>query len=309
MLKNKAVILAKPEVTYGVDSAPGTANAILCGDLDYEVLDQKLERNNIQSYFGAKRFTAIGEGQKLSFSVELKGSGAAGTAPEIGPLIRACNYSQVISAGVSVTYLPHSNTFPSESLTIWYYMDGLLHKMTGCRGTFSLADAKVNQHARLKFEFTGLYGGGRVAGSVSGHTFNQTIPPVFHTGQFTLDTYAAIIDGISIDFKNDIAKRVSVNATNGILEWFIKDRAITAKIAPEMVLPATKDFWTMWESSGVVAMAVTFGQTAGNKCQIAAQYVQLDKLKYGDRENIVTAELPLVLNPNTGDDEVTITFT
>ncbi len=308
MLKNKAVILAKIETTYGVDPTPTAAlNTILCGDLDFEVLDSKVERNNIKPNFGAQRFVAIGEGQKLSFSVELKGSGAAGTPPEIGPLLRACNFTQTISAGISVTYAPNSST-SGESVALYYYQDGILHKIGGARGTFSIADAKVNQYARIKFEFTGIYAGPAAAGLVT-QVPNATVPPLFRGASFALDTYAAVIDGISIDVKNDIVKRVDVNSATGILEWFIKERTVTAKITPEMVLPATKDFWGMWAGGSAYAMTCTIGSVAGNRCVVTAPAAQIDKPKYGDRENILTAELPLVLTPTaTGNDEIVFLF-
>lgn len=309
MLKNKALILAKIETVYGTDPTPtGAANAILCGNVAYDVVESKIERTNIKPTFGALRFVNIGEGQKLSFEVELKGSGAAGTAPEIGPLLRACSFTQVINAGVSAVYTPNSAGSAGESVTLYYYVDGLLHKITGARGSVSLSDAKVNQYAKLKFDFTGIYGGPVPAALVT-PTFNSAIPPIFRGASFTFDTYAAIIDGISIEVKNDVAKRVDVNSATGILEWFVKERAVSGKIAPEMVLPATKDFWGMWSGGSAYAMTATIGAAAGNRCVITAPAVQLDKPKYGERESIVTLDLGLTLAPTAaGNDEIVLTF-
>lgn len=308
MLKNKALILAKIETVYGTDPVPtGPLNAILCEGPSYDVLDSKVERKNIKPTFGANRFVAIGEGQKLDFTVEMKGSGVLGTVPEIGPLLRACNFTQVVSVGVSVTYTPNSAQ-SGESVTLYYYMDGLLHKILGARGSVSLSEGKVNSYVKLKFEFTGIYGG-PVALAMATPTFNATVPPVFRGAAFALDTYAAVIDSLTIDIKNDIAKRVDLNAATGVLEYYIKERSVTAKISPEMVLPATKNFWGMWEGGAAFAMTATIGSVAGNKCVITAPAVQIDKPKYGDRENIVTAELPLVLAPTvTGNDELVFTF-
>lgn len=309
MLKNKALILAKIETVYGTDPIPtGLANAILCGEIDYDIVDSKVERNNIKPNFGAKRFVSIGEGQKLSFAVELKGSGVVGTAPEIGPLLRACNFTQTIATGTSVTYTPNSSQ-SGESVTLYYYMDGLLHKITGARGSWSITDGKVNSYVKLKFEFTGIYAG-PVAETMAAPTFNAAVPPVFRGASFAIDTYAAVIDGLTLECKNDVAKRVDLNAATGILEWIIKERNVTAKISPEMVLPATKDFWGIWQGGTAVAMTVTVGSVAGNRCVITAPAVQLDKPKYGDRENIVTADLPLVLTPtDAGNDELSLAFT
>lgn len=301
--------MVKVETTYGVDILPIDTDAINCFDIEYEALSQEITRKNIVLGFDPVASIFIGEGQKLSFSVELAGSGTAGTAPQIGKLFRACNFNQTISAGVSVTYTPHSSSSLQESVTLYYYVDGLMHKMTGCRGSFSLVDAKVNQPAILKFEFTGLYGGVPAAGSVSTWPYNTYVPPLFKSAQFTLDSYAAIVNSVSIDFKNEIAKRTSINASNGILEWFIKSRAITAKIDPEMVVPTTKDFWGMWLSAAPFNFSVRFGSTAGNICTINANYTQLETPKYGERESMLTADLSLGFKGYNSNPPATIVFT
>lgn len=308
MLINKAVILAKIETTYGTDSTPtGAANAILCGDLSFEPLDSKLERNNVKPNYGAKRFVSIGEGQKISFSAEVKGSGAAGTAPEVDPLLRSCNMTKTTVAGTSNLYTPNSAQSTGESSVIYYYLDGVLHKIVGSRGTVSLT-AETNKYAIQKYEFTGLYAG-PVAASLVTPTFNATLPPIFRSAAFTLDSYAAVIEKFNIDLKNEIAKRTSANAATGILEYYIKDRAVSGTIDPEMVLPATKDFWGMWNSGAAFAMACTIGSTAGNRCVITAPAVQLDKPKYASRENILTLDMPLILAPtDAGNDEVTFLY-
>lgn len=314
MLTTKALILAKVETTYGDDALPTAAlNAILCADPEYGVLDAKVERNNIKPNFGAKRFVAIGEGQTLSFTCELKGNGTTGagiTAPEIGTLLRGCNFTQAIvttTGQEKVTYTPNSNQ-SGESLTLYYYLDGLVHKLCGCRGSVSIDDAKVNQYVKVKFDFTGIYQG-VAADTLPSPTFNATVPPIFRGASFAIDSYAAIVDGIAIEIKNDVVKRVDVNEATGIKEYLIKERIVTGKIAAEMVTPATKDFWGMWSGGSAYAMTCTVGSTAGNRCIITAPAAQIDKPTYGDRENILTADLPLVLCPTSaGNDELIFTF-
>jgi hypothetical protein len=309
MLKNKALVLAKIETVYGTDPTPtGAANAILCGNVEYDVTEAKLERNNIKTSFGAKRFVVVGEGQKLSFEVEIKGSGAAGTAPELGTLLRACGFTMTTSAGVSNTFTPNSAGSAAESATLYYYIDGMVHKITGARGSVSLANAKVNQYALLKFDFYGIYAGPATLALATG-TFNATVPPVFRSAAFLIDSYAAVTDSLSIDIKNDVVKRADINSATGTLEWFIKERTVSGKFTPEMVLPATKDFWTMWSGGSAYALTATIGATAGNRCVITAPAVQIDKPKYGERENILTAEMGLVFTPTSaGNDEIILTF-
>jgi len=55
MNKNRAVILAKIETTYGVDAAPSAAsNAIFCSEPEIEVQTKKIERSNVRSTYGAQ---------------------------------------------------------------------------------------------------------------------------------------------------------------------------------------------------------------------------------------------------------------
>lgn len=313
MLKTKALMLAKVELTYATDSAPvASANAILCEDPDITPISKSLERNNVRPNFGAKDKLIIGEGLKLSFTTELRGTGIAPvvSAPEIGPLFRGCNFTQTLVATPGqecCKYTPHSN-MDGESITLWFYRDGLLFKAVGCRGTFSL-DTKVNEYAKIKWEFTGIYAGPVAAGTLPTPTFSAVVPPVFKGAQFAIDNYAAVIESMKFDMKNSIAKRPDANAATGILSWNITDRAVSADIDPEVPALASKDFWDMWQASETVAMTATIGQTAGNKCVITTPAVQIDDLKFADRENVLTYGLPLRVKPtDAGNDEIEFKF-
>lgn len=314
MNKNKAVVLAKIEGGgYGVDATPtGAANAILCEAPEIEVLDKALERNNVKSTFGAKEKLNIGEGLKLSFTTELRGSGATppSTPPEIGVLFRAAGFTETIVATVGsecVKYTPHSNTDSGESASMYFYMDGLLHKLLGSRGTGPDLELKVNEYGKAKWEFTGLYAGIADAALVS-PTFNATKPPVLRAAQFAIDGYAAVIETLKISCKGEIARRPDANAAGGILSWFIKERQITGEIDPEMVLKATKDFWGLWENSSQAAFTATIGSSAGNRCVITAAATEFDKPKYGDRENRLTLGMPLRFIPLSGNPEIEFKF-
>lgn len=313
MLKTKALMLVKLEPTYATDSAPlANANAILCEDPDITPISKSLERNNVRPNFGAKGKLIIGEGLKISFTTELRGTGVAPVvlAPEIGPLFRGCNFTQTIVSTVGsecVKYTPHSD-MNGESLTIWFYRDGLLFKAVGCRGTFSL-DTKVNEYAKIKWEFTGIYAGPVDAGTLPTPTFSAVVPPVFKGAQFAIDGYAAVIESMKFDMKNSIAKRPDANAATGILSWNITDRAVSADIDPEVPELSSKDFWAMWQASETVPMTATIGQTAGNKCVITTPAVQIDDLKFADRENVLTYGLPLRVKPtDAGNDEIEFKF-
>ncbi len=307
MIRERQIILAKPETTYGVDSVPtASANAILAELADVQIIGRPLERNNVKPYFGKLATVNVGDALRLDFLTELKGSGAVGTAPEIGALFRGCGFTESITPVTKVDYDPNSNTDTSESLTIYFYLDGLLHKMLGCRGTFSL-DVKAGEYGKVKWTFTGLYAKPTDQAIVTG-TYNPTVPPRFLSAAFAIDAYAAIIATLSINCGNIIAKKTDANQATGIREYFIKGREVTGSIDPEAVFIATKDFYTMWEQSSRVTFTATLGQVAGNKCIITGPKVSLGDMKYGDREGILTLQQTLNFTPNAGNDEVKFSF-
>jgi hypothetical protein len=305
---NKAVILAKIEATYNVDPVPTAAlNAILCSAPEVDIIGKRLERENTKAVYGARLGINIGEGISIKFVTELKGSGTAGTAPEGGVLFRACNLTETIVASTSVTYDPNSNADTGESITIYFYRHNILHKVSGCRGSFN-AELKSGEYGKINWTFQGIYQGPS-DGTIPAGTYNATIPPRFISAAFAIDSYAAIIESLKVDVANEIARRPSANAATGILEYFIKERMVKGECDPEVVSLATKNFWTMWSDSSVVALTALVGSAAGNKCTITAPKVQLDMLKYGDREGIVTYAMPLIFTPNAGNDEVRFAYT
>jgi hypothetical protein len=147
--RSKAV-LAKIETNYGVDAVPtGAANAILLRNVTINPMDNEVEnRELVQAYWGLSEELPVGTKVSLDFEVEMAGSGAAGTAPAYGPLLRACAFSETVSAGVNVVYAPVSGGV--ESLSMYFNLDGKLHKILGARGTL---DVKLNAKKIPVFAF------------------------------------------------------------------------------------------------------------------------------------------------------------
>jgi hypothetical protein len=307
-LASKGVLLAKIETTYGTDPTPtGGANAIRVEEPKVEPSWKKLTRNYAQSYMGAKRQIVIGETVKISFKTEIKGSGSAGTAPEIGPLLRACGRTETIVPATSVAYAPNSLVDSGESITIYVYKDGIARKVLGCRGN-AVIEAKAGEFGYISWEFEGLYAG-PVDEANASPTWTSVLPPRFISASFTYASMSAIISSLKIDFGNELAKRPSANAATGMLQVFIKDRKVTASIDPEVVALATKNWETAMTGNTEAALAATLGSSAGNICTIGAPKVVIDDLKEAEREGIWTYDMPLVCLPNSGNDELTLTFT
>lgn len=306
-LSRKQVVLAKIETTYGTDSAPvvGT-NAILLTDLSITPIQSEyVDRDLIRPYLGSSEQLPAAIRSQVSFSVEMAGSGAAGTAPKWGPLLRACGFAETVNAGTSVQYDPVSASFPS--LSIYAFRDGMRHILTGARGTVSF---NMNNRERplMQFTFTGLYSlPTDTAPGTPVYTGFQT-PRVFNnqnSSAFALQSYSnALLSSISIDVGNDAVYR-SLIGTGGE-SILITNRQVTAQITIESTSMAEKDYWTNVRNAVVGNFGIVHGTTAGNIVEISAPAAQLIDPQYGDIDGISSTQFTARLTPSAGNDEIRI---
>jgi len=99
LAQQKRVILVKSEPTYGTDSVPTASDAVLCSNLDITPLEgSSVERDFIRPYFGSSGSIRVENFVSISFDTEIAGSGTAATAPEWGPLLKASNFSETVTA-------------------------------------------------------------------------------------------------------------------------------------------------------------------------------------------------------------------
>ena len=141
LLSRKRLILVKTESTYGTDSSPVGTDALLVRNLDITPLSGDIvSRDLIRPYMGNYDQLIAQNSVAINFEVELAGSGTAGTAPKYDAILKACGLAATIVASTSVTYAPVSASF--SSATIYFNVDGVLHKLTGCRGSMTMIKQK-----------------------------------------------------------------------------------------------------------------------------------------------------------------------
>lgn len=309
LLTRKTIILAKIESAYGTDPTPtGAANAILCSEPEVTPLEAEYaSRDLVRSYIGASEQLPGIAKVACRFSVEISGSGAAGTAPAYGPLLRACGFDETITGGVSVAYAPVSASF--ESITIYYNRDGVLHELNGCRGTVTL-NLEVGQIPRYEFEFTGIH----VAPTdvaLPTPTYSGFVTPLpvnrVNTPTFSLHSYSGIMQTLNLQAGNEVAHHSFVGASND--EVMITNRSAAGSIVMESVLVATKDWFGIAKAGTTGALSLVHGTAAGNIVTLAAPAVQITNPNYGDADGVSMLNADLVLMPSSGNDELTITLT
>jgi len=308
LLSRKRLILAKTESPYGTDSTPAGTDAILVRDLSITPLQSDVvDRELIRPYLGASEQLLANTRVEVTFQVELAGSGAAGTAPAYGRVIQACGFSQALSAGVSATYSPVSDTF--SSVTIFYNIDGVLHKVTGCRGTFTL-NAAVGEIPTIDFTMTGIYNAPTDTAAPSVTYSNQATPLVFKNGNttgFELLSFAGCLQSVELDMGNEVIYRELVGCSKEVL---ITNRAVSGTVTIEAPTIAQKDYFTA--ALGDVLGNLTFqhGQTAGNIVTVTSTTVDIGDVSYEDQDGIHMLSVPVTAVPGSaGNDEIEFVFT
>jgi hypothetical protein len=308
LLSRKRLILAKTESPYGTDSSPAGTDAILVRDLSITPLQSDVvDRELIRPYLGASEQLLANTRVEVTFQVELAGSGAAGTAPAYGRVIQACGFSQTLSAGVSATYSPVSDTF--SSVTIFYNIDGVLHKVTGCRGTFTL-NAAVGEIPTIDFTMTGIYNAPTDTAAPSVTYSDQATPLVFKNGNttgFELLSFAGCLQSVELDMGNEVIYRELVGCSKEVL---ITNRAVSGTVTIEAPTIAQKDYFTA--ALGDVLGNLTFqhGQSAGNIVTVTSTTVDIGDVSYEDQDGIHMLSVPVTAVPGSaGNDEIEFVFT
>jgi hypothetical protein len=106
LLTRKRAILSKIEAIYGTDPVPtGGADALLMSNFNVSPMEMtEVERQNVKSYLGNNPSVIAAVWSKVSFDVEMAGSGTAGTPPGYDELLRACAFSATtLAAAVTGT--------------------------------------------------------------------------------------------------------------------------------------------------------------------------------------------------------------
>jgi len=310
LLSRRQLLLAEAEVSYGVDPTPSAStNAILVRNIEVTPLEaDTVSRELIRPYLGQSEQLLAQTRVLINFEVELAGSGTAGTAPAYGPLLEACAMTETVVASTSVTYAPNSDAAPG-SATIYFNNDGVLHKATGCRGTFTLNGA-VGEIPTIAFEFTGIYNTPSDV-SLSTPTYsNQADPVVFKNGNttgFQVFSYAGALQSFSLEMANEISYRELVGGTK---EALIVNREPSGEVMIEAVAMGTHNFFNDATGSSTGNLTFQHGQTAGNIVTFTASQIDLGNPSYSDEDGIQMLTLPYIATPtDSGNDELALVYT
>lgn len=300
-------LLAKVEATYGTDAVPVAAtNAILATDVTFSPMEgEDVERNLELPKMGASSSLPAGVYSKLTFSVELAGSGTLGVAPGWGPLLRMCGVAETITAATKVEYNPVSTAHSSG--TIYFAIGTTRHVMTGVRGT---ATVKVSAQGipMLMFTLWGLFAVPTTQAVVSPNLSAFKAPVIAskaNTPTFTISAAAFVLREFEFDLGCDVQMRMLMGSEGAV----IVDKKEGVKTTVEAVDLATYDPFSVSMGQAMKSLQLIHGTAAGLRVQIdIAQATQKRLSAYQQQQNIL--EWPLEFTPlqNAGDDQWKLTL-
>jgi hypothetical protein len=301
----KKTVLFKKETTYSVDPTPtGAANAIQTSEFALDPVEgEDLETNYDKPTLGSDPVALVGEHVRIRFKVKVAGAGAAGDVPAWGSLIEACAYTINIDAGVSVEYAPDDDG--TNSGTLYFKSDGVLHKVTGCRGKVTIT-GQNRQHCHFEFELIGLYNAPIAAGAIVPDYSGFVRPLAWRAA-----TVNCSWNGVSLgthEFKLDGGQKVDFYEHSNAETIQLEDRKAMCDLKFEEPAIGTTDIFALCRAETEAALLWQLGTVAGNIVRIDAPKYQPRKPKRDNEKGIACLSFsgPLVADGAVADHTITV---
>lgn len=306
----KQAVAVKVEAVYGTDAVPtSVANAMMCDEIRITPLKiLSKDRKLVMPFFGSQGKLIAGQYAMIELDFEMQASGVLGTAPGYGVCFKGCAMAETVSAGVSVAYAPVD--VAEQSVDVYWWMGGLLHKITGAKGDMSWKMPNGDKPI-FTFAFTGLYVAPADVALPANATLTAFKKPVMVNNANTvasLHGYAGIFHNMA----GKLGNIVNYRNKPGIEEVVYTDRVGSAQFEVDATLVATKDWFAPSLAGTLGAFTVTHGAAAGFKVKIDLANVQVgasQEPKYDNKDDIATIAFGAEVLPSAaGFDDTIVTF-
>lgn len=311
--ERRMLLAAKIEAVEGTVDAPAGSDAnILIYDATFEAEIDQFERRPLQQQ--NRPYSSIRGGQrgKVRFKVELKGSGAAGTAPAIGKLLKAAGFGETVTPATSVAYDPIIVAIPTLTIDVFSLPESGNHireRLSGCRCSKLSLPAKIGEPGMLEMEFSGVYAATADNAGLSPSGLETTKPPALLSAAFSIQSFSPKVTQIGLDVGIAGAYRGDLSLAAGYLSYAITEHKPMLSFDPEKDLVATHDYYGILNAMTEAAMSYAFGATAGNICTISGPKAQYTKVTPGSRGGLGIFNVEAKLNASSGNDALKFLFT
>lgn len=306
----RTLITAIPETTYGTPVDPG--EPLLVEDPDFMIDRDVVPRNLVRPYFGGAEHLIGTRRAVIKFKTELAGSGAAGTAPAWGKLLRGSGFAETLTAGNRAEYSPITDAM--ESLTFTFNRDGVRYVSRGARGTCKL-DMTAYQRPMMEWEFWGFDTTAFEVSMTSPSLAAWKKPAVItdaNSGDISLGgSYAAgvISGGTSLKSRGmqiDLGNKLSHIKLLGGEACEITDRDVSGKMQVELTAAEEVAWRTAINGEVLTSVGFQIGTTAGSRVGVFGAAVQRVNPQAEDYEGRVLIGADLRFLPTSGNDDLRI---
>lgn len=309
---HRRLLLAAVEQTYGSFETVAGTDALLVQNLDCQPLDAGLiDRELVLPFFGQRPMLVGQKVGTVTFDVELSGSGAAGTAPRWGRLLRACGFGETVVGATSVTYAPAMTNIVGVSFD--FNNDGNRHRLKGCRGnaTFNLAAGEI---PRISFEFFGEYVDAATEAQLTPTFADQAAPVIVSSTNTTsvnvLGLTTACMESFSLNLGNEIPLRQLAGC---IQQYPITNRLPSGEVVIEAPVIGSsageKDYFAQVLSQATGTISWQHGQTGGNIVTLTMAQCNIDSPTYTDSDGIQMLNIPYMAQATAANNEMTLVLT
>lgn len=300
------------EATPGTYEEPAAGDALEVENLKIQPFEQLrlVERNPYRAIFGPQVPAFGGSLYGMTFDVELKGSGSAGTPPRVGRILRAAGFAETIVAGTSVTYLPTSELNDQASLSGVVREGPNLRRVRGAKVASLSINCETGQRIMASVTLLARRQSEAVAAALA-QTLEATTPPTFLNAAFTADGAQRAINALSIEMGLQVNTAPDPNDPDGFGQIRITDRAVTGSFDPEADSIATYDpIGGLRSEREFVIQSGVVGATVGNRVAISMPRCRYMAISDEEREMLKVWGIDFgAFSTGVGDDEIAIQFT
>jgi hypothetical protein len=299
-------IAVKIEATSGTDSVPTAATDAIrvvgVPELEWDFLESG-ERDDVQTgqMGSADPAAPAGRWGRIPITVEVKGSGAAGTAPEYDALMLMSGHSKTVSAGVSVLYTTIDTG--TQTGTVYAWSAGKLFKLVGCSATLELK-ADATKRGFKTFIVTGVMASDPTEVALPALTLSTVVPPLFIAAATSIGAWTQatagdplVVKSASVNEGIVITERPGAGATDGLIGYLITDRKPRQTIVAEVPAIATYDPFAAAKAAGSAGPLTSWqiGTLAGNRLKVQTGRWRSKAPKLGAQNGVMVMTMDGVL--------------
>lgn len=297
-------LTAKNTFLLKVGSAPSATEVVTTSkDVIISPKAKTIEYSDIGSgKRGNVKTVTVSDWTTADFSVEVKAraSGAAGTAPKIAHMLKACGLGETIVASTSVTYAPSSSF---TAATAKGYVDGYKRDITGIAGNFTFGGS-VGDFVNFNFALKGFTTLTESAEANPAVTLDAN--KLFIIESITAFTIAGTeidIKSFEFDLGNDIQETYAAN----IKEYYIKDFKPTIKVSA-IKTAGNQTHWSDLTANTKKELKVVLGTAAGNKLTLTASFCNPMDVSESDDNGKVAYDATWLCENSAGSDNFSLKY-